>query len=265
MVGCGHMGQALVAGWLKGGWPNDHIQIIDPSDPARQFANTHQLPYAANLEEIDATRSPDMLLFAIKPQLFAKVAPAYREHIKSDTLVLSIAAGTTTQSIKQWIGEQAIIVRAMPNLPATIGKGATVYYASQPLNDDQQASTETLLKASGNVYSVDDEEAMHLVTALSGSGPGYLFHLAEAFEAAAQELGMNSALAKALTADVMAGTSHMLSQSEKPATQLREEVTSPGGTTEAGLSALMESHTLKRLIHETLKRASDRSKTLANS
>jgi len=200
----------------------------------------------------------DVLLIAVKPQLFDQVLPDYQSRTSNDTLVLSVAAGKTLHSLFAYFSNDQPTIRIMPNLPSTIGEGVSVCVGAN-VDEAQKDIATQLLQGAGAVEWVDDEALMDAVTAVSGSGPAYIFHLVEAFEFAAKQAGLSDDLAKNLAYKTVIGSARLLGDSDMGATTLRENVTSPNGTTAAGLSALMENDALQKLMVEAVGRAKKRS------
>lgn len=244
LVGHGRMGSALLKGW---GRP---AIIIDPGD-------------AAHLSDIEAAGdiAPELVVFAVKPQQLADVAPAYAKF--TGATFLSIAAGKTISSFEAMLGSGAAIVRCMPNTPAAIGKGISVAVANKNVSAQGKALAQQALQAGGSVEWVDDESLLDAVTALSGSGPAYVFHLVEVMAKAGEAMGLAPDLAMRLARQTVIGSGHLLEQSPEPASRLREAVTSPGGTTAAALHVLMSDGKLQNLMTEALKAAQARGIELA--
>lgn len=247
LAGAGKMGGAMREGWRQGGMD---VLAVDPAsaDGRATFSSVDALPQDFR---------PDAVVLAVKPQVMAQVAPAYARY--ADALFLSIAAGTSLAHLAEYLGEDAAIVRAMPNLPATIRQGVSVGVANAMVSQEQQSVAGRLLDAIGSVHWLQDEGLMDAVTAVSGSGPAYLFHFVEALEAAAVHVGLPEALARSLARDTVAGSAALLRQSEESPALLRESVTSKGGTTAAALGALMGNQKLQKLLEEAVEAARKRS------
>ena len=200
-------------------------------------------------------------MVALKPQMFREAGPDAEAVYRASTLVVSIMAGTTIASIAQVCGGS--VVRAMPNTPAAIGRGITVAVAANDVSPAQRAVADALLRATGSVEWVDDEELMDAVTAVSGSGPAYVFLLAEELARAGVEAGLPAELATRLARETVAGSGELLHRSEDPSATLRQNVTSPGGTTAAALEVLMGEDGLQPLMIRAVAAATRRSKELA--
>lgn len=263
LVGCGKMGGAMLEGWLSHGIAPGDITILEP---ASEWADALQSKYS-NIRLVNAAseieEDIDVLVLAVKPQMMddvlVEVAPAVGEH----TLALSIAAGRTIASMKKHLADN-VVIRAMPNLPATIGKGVTVAVSSDPLDDAKKSKVNPLLEAVGSFYWVDDEALLDTVTGISGSGPAYIFYFIEALEQIGKEMGLSDELAKGLAYATVCGSADFADESEHDAATLREQVTSPNGTTQAGLEVLMAEGGLKEVLRQTVQAAVDRSKELSN-
>lgn len=261
LVGCGNMGVALLKGWIAGGVSPDAIRIIEPSGSARPVEAGADPRLVFTQVPTDGVK-PRAIILAVKPQMMATVLPTLLPLIAEDTLVISIAAGTTFRRLGALTNGHKRLIRAMPNTPAAIGRGATVAVALPDVSTDERALTLNLLSAVGNAYEVEDEALIDLVTALSGSGPAYVFYMIESMAAAGAKLGLPPALALALARDTVAGAGELAQRSQDDPSTLRTQVTSPNGTTAAGLSVLMNEQGLAPLIEATLTAAANRSREL---
>ena len=204
---------------------------------------------------------PDVLLIAVKPQLMDKVLPGLRPNVGFETVSVSVAAGTTIAKIQGHLG--GAVVRAMPNTPALVQRGITVCCPTRSVSDLQRKRVDDLLQSIGKVEWVDDEKLIDAVTAVSGSGPAYVFHLAECMAAAGIEQGLSPELANRLARETIAGAGEMLSRLPEDASTLRENVTSPNGTTAAALCVLMEADAMKALLSRAIAAARKRSEELS--
>lgn len=259
LAGAGKMGGAMLAGWLAQGCPPSRIAVIEPSpsDEARAL-----IARGPKLNPAPSEVSPvAALVIAVKPQTFREVAELLRPYVGAETLVVSIMAGITIGAIRTACGGQ--VVRAMPNTPAAIGRGIIVAVPSPDVTDTQRAVADALLRTTGAVEWVDDEGLMDAVTAVSGSGPAYVFLLAEELARAGVAAGLPAELAMTLARATVAGSGELLHRSELDAATLRQNVTSPGGTTAAALSVLMAEDGLKPLMERAVAAATRRSKELA--
>ncbi len=263
LVGGGRMGGALAAGWRARGLVAADLIVVEP-DPARRAAFPGAVVVAAP-EELPPGTAPAAVVFAVKPQLLEAVLPAYRELAPRSRLLLSIAAGKPIATFEAAFGADRPIVRAMPNTPAQVGRGITVLCANASCDAAARRDAGALMEAVGEVAWIDDEELMHAVTALSGSGPAYVFHLVEAMAAAGGRLGLPADLAMRLARATVAGAGELLHLIPEPASALREAVTSPGGTTEAALRVLMAEGGLGDLLAAAMAAAERRSRELASA
>lgn len=262
LIGCGKMGGALLAGWLNGDVAADQVVVVEPAGAADIAARygVRALDSGAGLE---AGFAPAVVAFAVKPQVMDDVAPPYRRFAGPDTVFLSIAAGRTIASFERLLGPDAAIVRSMPNTPASVGRGITVACANPNVAETQRERCGTLLAAVGEVAWVEDERLLDAVTAVSGSGPAYVFLLIECLARAGEAAGLDAALAARLARATVSGSGELARLSDDDAAQLRRNVTSPGGTTEAALEVLMGDDALCRLMTDAVLAATRRSRELA--
>ncbi|PCI41541.1 MAG: pyrroline-5-carboxylate reductase [Rhodospirillaceae bacterium] len=266
LVGCGKMGSAMLEGWLDQGTHPSKITIVEPNtDAANDFVARLGVKAVASADELPANYAPDVVVLAVKPQIMDQVVAPYAKLTKHGPVFLSIAAGRTIASFETLLGTDAAIVRAMPNTPASIGRGITVGCPNANVTDTQADLCKNLLKAVGDVEWVTDESLMDAVTALSGSGPAYIFLLAEAMSHAGQQAGLAPDLAARLARATVAGSGELLNQSLLPAATLRENVTSPNGTTAAALDVLMADGGLTDVMTKAILAATKRSIELAKS
>lgn len=263
VVGAGRMGGALLSGWIKGKnsvIKSDQVAILDPN-PGSDAQKAIDAG-AQHLTEPDkGLQSIQHVLLAVKPQMFADIGPNIAKHVPANCLIISIMAGTTLASLKDCFPSHAL-VRAMPNTPAAIGSGITAFTCDENVSDSQKEITKTLLSAGGAVHEVISEHLIDVVTAVSGSGPAYVFHLVEALEAAALEAGLPKEIAPDFARRTITGAGALLEQSPLSATELREAVTSPNGTTQAALEVLMSTEGLPPLMDKTVHAALIRAKEL---
>lgn len=250
------MGGALLSGWLKAGVPPEHIAVFEPQAGAMPEGVAHN-PDAAALAEAP----PTCVVLAIKPQQAADALPELKDKLPPACLVVSLLAGTRIATLRGLLGDGHAYIRAMPNLPAAIGKGMAVLCADAEVEAAHWAQAEKLLEAVGITARADDEAQMDAITALSGSGPAYIFHVAEAMQAGGKALGLSEELAARLTMQTIVGAGAML-EAGGDATALRESVASRGGTTEAALDVLMNKAGLESLFRNALEAAAARSREL---
>lgn len=265
LVGCGNMGAALLAGWLDQGVAPETITVVEPdaarASPARKRYGVRCLEDPA---ELPNDLNPAAVVLAVKPQMLDAAAPAYAPLAAAGALMLSIAAGRTLASLARLVGEHAI-VRAMPNTPAAVRAGITVACANAMVSDRQCAAADRLLGAVGMVAWVDDESLIDAVTAVSGSGPAYLFLLTECLAEAGVAAGLPSGLSQQLARQTVIGAAQLLAQTSDDPSVLRRKVTSPGGTTEAALAVLQGEPGLAALLTAAVLAAAARSRQLAEA
>jgi pyrroline-5-carboxylate reductase len=259
LAGAGKMGGALLTGWLAGGLDPSRVAVIDPL-LAPEIAALGARGVALNPDATVAGKV-ETLVVAVKPQMFHEAGARLKPFVTDGTAVVSIMAGTTIASLQEVCG--GAVVRAMPNTPAAIGRGITVAVAASDVSATQRSIADALLRATGAVEWVDDESLMDAVTAVSGSGPAYIFLLAEELARAGVEAGLPEALATKLARETVAGAGELLHRSELAASTLRQNVTSPGGTTAAALDVLMGEPGLRALMIRAIAAATKRSRDLA--
>lgn len=264
LVGSGNMGLALLAGWIERGLPATQVVVQDPSPPpaAREYLAKHGITAHASVEKLPAP--PSVIVMAVKPQIMEQVLPACARHVGPDTVVLSIAAGRTIASFEKALPPGTAVVRAMPNTPASVGRGITVATPNARVTAAQRTACDTLLQAVGEVAWVEAEGDIDAVTAVSGSGPAYVFYLAECMAAAGIAAGLAPELAHKLARCTVAGSGELLHRSDLGADVLRQNVTSPNGTTYAALQVLMADDGMKPLLERAIAAATKRSRELAS-
>ncbi len=265
LVGCGKMGGALLGGWLARGTAAAHIVVVEPTAEAAQAARAaHGVTVVADADSIDSGFAPGVVVIAVKPQVMDDVVPAYRRFVGADVVFLSIAAGKSIGYFEHRLGGGAAIVRAMPNMPASVGRGISVLCANPRVTADQRAACQALLAAVGEALWIDDEALLDAVTAVSGSGPAYVFLLIECLAAAGADAGLPAELAMRLARATVCGAGALAEGSEAPAATLRGNVASPGGTTAAALEVLMAADGLGPLLSRAVAAAARRSRELAD-
>ncbi|HWE78277.1 MAG TPA: pyrroline-5-carboxylate reductase [Pseudolabrys sp.] len=259
LTGAGKMGQAMVEGWLARGLNARKLVIVEPkaARPVKALVKR-----GARLNPKTAAAAAAIVI-AVKPQTAPEAVPPLAASVGKGTLVLSIMAGRTLRSLEESLPPDTAIVRAMPNTPAAVGRGITVAYANAHVNARQRKLATNLLAAIGKVEWVDDEALLDAVTALSGSGPAYVFLLAEAMAKAGIAAGLPEQLALRLARETVAGSGELLHRSDLDAAMLRQNVTSPGGTTAAALSVLMAPGGFDALLTAAIAAATRRSRELA--
>jgi pyrroline-5-carboxylate reductase len=263
LVGAGKMGSAMLEGWLNNGLEPSRVVIFDPTPPPESAHLIAKHAIAHNPAPASITDA-QVVLIAVKPQVMEAVLPPLVCMKAAKPLILSVAAGKTIASFARHFGEDAAIIRTIPNTPAAIGRGITAMAANANVSPDQMQLAETLLSAVGEVVRVEREEMIDAVTALSGSGPAYVFLLTECLAAAGAKLGLSEAMAMQLARATVAGAGELMRQSGTPAATLRQNVTSPKGTTYAALEILMGEQGMQALFDKALAAAEARSRELAS-
>jgi pyrroline-5-carboxylate reductase len=259
LVGCGKMGGAMLEGWLARGLAAADAIVAEPVEAIRP----KQPGLRAVASSTEVRETPEIVVLAVKPQSMDVVLPDLKRFADAGSVFLSIAAGKTLRYFAGHLGATAKVVRSMPNTPAAVRRGITVAAAAAGVSAAEKKRCHELLEAVGGVLWVDDEALLDPVTALSGSGPAYVFLLVEAMAAAGARLGLSPDMAMQLARATVAGSGELLHQSSEPASQLRVNVTSPGGTTAEALKVLMAADGIQPVFDKALAAASRRSKELA--
>ena len=262
LVGCGKMGGAMLSGWRDSGIAAAGVTVVEPFG-ATEFADAADVTIYADGADLPADLDPEVIVFAVKPQQMDAVAPSYARFAGSSCVFLSIAAGKTIGYFEGQFGAEAAIVRAMPNTPAAIGQGISVLCPNANVSDGQAALCQQLMQAVGDAVTVSDEGLIDAVTALSGGGPAYVFLLIECLGAAGITAGLPKDLAEQLALATVAGSGQLALTSDEAPSQLRENVTSPGGTTLEALKILMADNGLQPLMTRAIAAATERSRELA--
>ena len=256
LLGCGKMGSALLAGWLKAGLPPHSIWVIEPNP-------TDWLTGLGTRLNEGLPQVAAVALLAVKPQMMGAALPALQALGNGTTLFVSIAAGTRIETFEAALGDGTPIVRTMPNTPAMVGRGITALCRNGRVSDADMGLAQELMSAVGEVVILDREDLIDAVTAVSGSGPAYVFHLIEAMAAAGVAEGLSPEVAMQLARATVCGAGELAFQSSDSAAQLRINVTSPGGTTAAALGVLMDPETgFPALLQRAVKAAADRGREL---
>jgi pyrroline-5-carboxylate reductase len=265
LIGFGNMGRALVSGWLARGCSREAVRVVDAAAPARQAAAELGLGAWETVGEASAASAGpfDVVLAAVKPNQLASALTPCRE-LAGQPVFLSIAAGKTIAQLLDVLGPVAA-VRAMPNTPAAVGRGMTVLVANAAVSAAQRGLCGDLLAAVGEIAWLDDERHMDAVTAVSGSGPAYVFLLIECLEQAGVAVGLSASLARQLALATVAGAGAYASAAGEPAAELRRRVTSPGGTTQAALEVLLAEPGLKQLLERAVRAATERGRALSQA
>ena len=265
LVGCGKMGGAMLAGWRAQGIDPDEIIVVEPAEPtAENISNDHGVAVVADTGDVPAGFAPAVVVVAVKPQVMADAVPGLRRFADAGTLILSIAAGTTIRFFERALGETTAIVRTMPNTPAAVGHGITALFANPHVTQAQRAAADALAATVGETVWLDDEALMDPVTAVSGSGPAYVFLLIEILAKAGAASGLPPDVAARLASATVEGAGELARLSDLSAEELRRAVTSPGGTTHEALEVLMAEDGLQPLFDRAIAAATRRSKDLAN-
>jgi pyrroline-5-carboxylate reductase len=262
LVGCGKMGSALLRGWIAK-QAASRFFVVEPQGRPTELADAAGTSWYPSPQALPQDLTPAAVVFAVKPQIIDDILPDYRRWATPQTLFVSIVAGKTIAGITRRLGA-APLVRTMPNTPAAIGRGITVACANERVTAEQRHFCEQLLAAVGESAWVENEALLDAVTAVSGSGPAYVFLLIEALAQAAVASGLPPDLALQLARSTVAGAGELAHLSPESPAQLREDVTSPGGTTRAALDVLMADDALVTLIKRAVAAAAARSRELAS-
>jgi pyrroline-5-carboxylate reductase len=263
-IGGGNMARSLVGGLVARGWPAARLHVAEPDAILRERL-VREFGLEASDDNAAMAARASVWLFAVKPQVLRNVAQALAPlAAERSPLSISIAAGITAGQLDRWLGGGQAIVRAMPNTPALLGAGATGLYANNQVSAAQRELAERLLAAAGVTAWIHDEPAMDAVTAMSGSGPAYVFLLAEAMQAAGREQGLDAESARVLALQTIYGAARMLMESGESAEVLRQRVTSPNGTTQAAIEAF-EAGGFRDLVARAIAAAAQRGRELSQA
>jgi len=262
-IGGGNMAESLIGGLLASGHKASLIHVSEPDTNRRSRLSTE---YGVNCvqDNVELVDRADLLLFAVKPQMLHQVALPLRQSIQaSQPLIISIAAGVRSADLEQWLGGGLAIVRVMPNTPALVRAGASGLYASHLVSNEQKNQAESIMRSVGLTVWLENEAQMDIVTALSGSGPAYIFRIIEAMENAATRAGLARETSRLLSIETVLGAAKLAMESEDSPAELRQKVTSPGGTTEQGLKQL-EQGGIEQIFQNTIDAAIDRSREMGD-
>jgi len=262
LVGAGKMGGALLAGWVEQGIDPAQVTVLDPALASGSGALIQERQITLN-PDLNEQSGAEVIVLAIKPQIMDQVLPTLLPLVHENVMVLSIAAGCSLASLGKHLGSGTAIVRAMPNTPAAVGRGMSVAVPNGHVTPNQKELAGTLLSAVGEVDWISDEQQMDAVTAVSGSGPAYVFHLVECMAEAGKRLGLEPELAMRIARQTVIGSGELMHRSPAEAAVLRENVTSPGGTTQAALEVLMDDKAMEELIGRAIEAAAKRSAELS--
>ena len=263
LIGAGNMARAMLGGWLAAGHHPAAITVVDPN-PLIYMVEMIEEYGVRQVTDAQMAERPEVIVAAVKPQMMEVVLPGLTGLIDDDNVLVSVAAGTTIAKLgAPFAAASPGIIRAMPNIPAMVQRGITVCVANTRVNEDQKSTVTQLMSAIGLVEWVEDELLMDAVTGVSGSGPAYVFHLAEALAEAGEAAGLPVQLARNLAEATVSGAGELMRQSELSPSQLRRNVTSPNGTTQAALEVLMADGGFPDLLREAVDSAAKRSRELA--
>lgn len=259
LVGCGNMGYAMLRGWVSstGKLQAEDVIVVEPNEALRERAGKEGVAVTSAQDSLEDAAA-DLVVFAVKPQVIRDVVPAYRRFAQETTFV-SVAAGTGIATFEELLGPGAAIIRCMPNTPAAIGKGMMVVYSNPNVRPEMAAFVEELFEVNGAVATIEDEGLMDAVTAVSGSGPAYIFHFIECLTAAGERAGLPLETARLLAMQTVYGAANLAKESGEDPGQLRKQVTSPNGTTAAALDVFMGDDRLQDLVTEAVAAARKRS------
>ncbi len=261
-IGGGNMATALIAGLLREGMTAGHIRVVEHNEQAQQrLRNEFGVSVVAQLDA--ATLAVDVIVLAVKPQQLPEVAAELAPMLTTQ-VVVSIAAGIRVANLSSWLGNYPIVVRAMPNTPAMVGAGVTALFATPAVDAQQRLQASVVLEAAGSVVWLDEEQLMDAVTAVSGSGPAYVFLFMEAMQQAGMQLGLTADVARQLTLETFLGAAKLAANSSEDVAQLRARVTSKGGTTEQAILT-MQAHAVPEAIVAAVHAAAQRAKTLGEA
>ncbi|MGV8930849.1 MAG: pyrroline-5-carboxylate reductase [Luteimonas sp.] len=261
-IGGGNMARSLIGGLIARGTAAASIHVAEPYQPARQ-ALAQDFNVAVTADNVEAVRAASLWVLAVKPQVMRQVCEALASLAQAQRpVVISIAAGITSTQLARWLGGDIAIVRCMPNTPAMLGAGVTGLFANAHVDAPGRAQAQALLSSAGQTVWIEDEANMDAVTAVSGSGPAYVFLLAETMEAAAIAEGLPADAARTLVLQTILGAARMLTESDEAPDELRRRVTSPGGTTHAAVETF-QAGGLRQLVGEAIRNAAERGRQLS--
>ena len=264
MVGCGRMGGALLTQWLATGAWKSRVTIVKPTpELPEELSKHHHVGWAADLHSLPADVPPSAVILAVKPQTLPQTLPLCASVLGSNLPYLTIAAGKRLSFYHDHLGAGARIIRIMPNTPCLIGMGMSALLASPNATDEDGELAEVLMRAVGEIVWLQDETRMDVATAISGSGPAYVFYFMECLISAAIDAGLDEQMARLMVVQTLHGSSELAYLSGEPLAKLRQDVTSPGGTTEAALSHLMHPSGQLRLLQDAVAGALQRARDLA--
>ena len=256
------MASCLIGGMLANGVAKDEITVAEPNAAARQtLADLHGISTTEN--NLSAAASAEVIVLAVKPQVMSAVATHLATALKHNPVVISIAAGIPISALENWLGTDVTLIRAMPNTPAMVQAGATGLYANRPLNSEEKKPIETIFDAVGYTCWVTEEKLIDAVTAVSGSGPAYFFLVYESMQKVGQELGLDATVVAELTIHTALGAARLALASDKTASELRQQVTCPGGTTQAAIECFQAAG-IEDIFREAMISAVQRAEQMSN-
>ena len=263
LIGCGKMGSSLLKGWIKSKI-STKIIIVEPKPlDLNEFCSSEiDLIFLKKIDQLIGFEDLNVVVFAVKPQIIEKVLSEFKPFVDKFNLIISIIAGKTINYFERKLGKNIQFIRAMPNTPAEVGEGITAMVKNKKCKFINLKLSRHLLEDLGEVIEVNDEKFMDVVTAISGSGPAYFYYLVEVLVATGIKLGLEKNLAYKLASTTFIGSGILAKKSNQTYTELRRSVTSPGGTTEAGLNVLIKNEKFHKLIEKTIKSAKAKSKEL---
>ncbi|MGH8052009.1 MAG: pyrroline-5-carboxylate reductase [Arenimonas sp.] len=261
-IGGGNMARSLIGGLIQKGLPADKIKVSEPVSALAESLSKN-FSVATFVDNNEAATNSNIWVFAVKPQVMKPVCQQLSELAQTNKpLIISIAAGITSQQLDAWLGGNMPVVRIMPNTPALLGAGASGLFANQHVSPEQKQHAQDLMQATGITVWIENENLMDAVTAVSGSGPAYVFLLAEAMQAAGVAQGLSVDAARALTNQTLLGAARMLSETAETADILRQRVTSPGGTTQAAIESF-EAQGFRSIVNNAIEAATQRGRALS--
>ncbi|TCK28319.1 pyrroline-5-carboxylate reductase [Ancylobacter aquaticus] len=263
LIGCGNMGYALAVGWLTGAEAVD-VHVVEPAATLRERAASAGAMTSVELIAVSTLPAPDVVVLAVKPQQMDAVLPDVRRFVDNGALVISVAAGVGLGRMEAALGTRACLIRCMPNTPVAIGAGMMVCVANGQVSPDRRALAQRLLSATGRVCLIEDETLMDAVTAVSGSGPAYVFHMIDCLERSGIAQGLPADLARELALQTVYGAGRLARDSDADPATLRRQVTSPNGTTAAALAELMGDAGIDPVIARAVAAARRRSVELGD-
>lgn len=263
LVGCGKMGGALLRGWLARGVPGKDVFVVDTAPRDLEGVQARGVTVVTDLAKLPAGLKPGIVLLAIKPQFMDDALPGYRRFAEAGAVFLSIAAGKTVAYLKGKLGDRAVVVRSMPNTPAAVGRGMSVILRDPEVPAATLELCGQLLSAVGEIGWIDEEDQINAVTAVSGGGPAYVFLLIECLAEAAMQMGLPAELAMKLARETVTGSGELARQSSESASQLRQAVMSPKGTTLEAINVLMAPDGLQPLLNRAIAAATRRGREIA--